>query len=149
MRTQSALGSAAFRWLDWMTEQLPFVGFDIFAAPLAVLVMAPAIRFVAIESELMRYYRNPSPRFEPLLEMMRLRARYLLKAMVGLFASFLVFLFCAAFANLAPASTMQFAAVLQIIAAGLAGYAAIQMLLEIRLTLIGFTYQEAKDFGEG
>jgi hypothetical protein len=126
-----------------MTEQYSFAGFENMAAPIMLFAIVPAIRYVALESEMMGYIKNPSARLEPLLEMMRMRARLLLKAMAGLFASLLVFLFCRVLVELTQAGHASFGAALHLIIAITTAYAAIQMLLEIRLTLIGFTYQGA------
>lgn len=132
-----------------MVDQYSIAGFEFFAASVALIAVAPTIRYVALEGEIMRHFRNPSPHFAPLLEMMRIRARYLLKAMIGLFASFFIFLFCSTLIDLMPISVAPLEAALRTLAAGFSGYAAVQMFLEIRLTLIGFTYQGVSNSGHG
>ncbi len=132
-----------------MTEQYSFAGFENMAAPIMLFAIVPAIRYVALESEMMGYIKNPSPRLEPLLEMMRMRARLLLKAMAGLFAPLLVFLLCRVLGELTQAGHASFGAALHLIIVMTTAYASIQMLLEIRLTLIGFTYQAAPKSGNG
>ena len=131
-----------------MVEQFSLAGFDVLASTVALLAVAPTIRYVALESEMMRYFRDVSPQFAPLFEMMRMRARYLLRAMTGLFAAFLAYLLCQMLEEFFHAAAAPIAAVFRVLTIGLAAYATIQMLLEIRLTLIGFTYQGVPEHDE-
>lgn len=124
-------------------------GFVEMAALLAVFSIVPAIRYASLESEMMKFIRSPSAETAPLMDMLRERARHLLKAMLGLFSAFLMFFVCRALHNSFNLGTQFFETVFCLIVMMLTGYAAIQLILEIRLTLIAFTYQRTSSKSDG
>ena len=97
----------------------------------------------------MKYINSPSPLLAPLIDMKRDRGRDLLRALPVMFAAFLSLLTSSAIYQSLRLDSASFTTVLQLLAIGLAAYAAIQMILENHLTLIELTYQRSTTSGDG
>ena len=131
-----------------MLDKILFDGSDMVVASIAVLVVTSAIRYIALEAEIMKYITSPSPHLAPLLDMVRDRGRFLLGSMPGMFAALLLVLVSSAIYQALQVESASFATGFQLLVIGLAACASIQLMLENRLTLIRFTYQRSTTGGD-